>query len=168
MKFIPFKKGDYRGIFYLCAFKQLLINIATVKAHTHQGTGVILCHAESIFFVSASPYIFQSITVNQTSITILHCFNIFSFNNHGCQAAIIIISAHKVYLETSFVLLLQLITVAQELIKIEVIGFQTILLLHITHISFQTRSISIDENISIIPAGVHGTSQVLSHIRIFH
>jgi hypothetical protein len=58
--------------------------------------------------------------------------------------------------------------VAQAFIRSAVIGFQTILLLQITHISFQTRSINSDLKISIIHAGVHGIKPELSHISIFH
>jgi hypothetical protein len=59
-------------------------------------------------------------------------------------------------------------TVAQAFINNAVVGFHTILLLHITQTTFQTKSINSDSNIFIIHAGVHGTNQVLSQIRIFH
>jgi hypothetical protein len=77
-------------------------------------------------------------------------------------------SACFVYLDTSLVLLLQLITVAQAFISSAIIGFHTILLFHITHTSFHDKSIFSDLNISIIHAGVHGTKPDLSHINIFH
>jgi hypothetical protein len=99
---------------------------------------------------------------------ILHFLSIFSFNSHGFQVATTTISAFFVKLLKSGVLLLQLITVAQAFINKAVIGFQTILLLHITHTTFQTKSIYSDSNIFIIHAGVHGTNHELSHINIFH
>gem|GEM_PF-4926454 len=43
----------------------------TVKAHTQPGTGVIAFPFFTIFSKSESPYIFSSITVNQTSKIIL-------------------------------------------------------------------------------------------------
>jgi hypothetical protein len=92
----------------------------------------------------------------------------FSFINHGCHVATITISADLVYLVISLVLLLQLITVAHAFIRRQVIGFQTILLLQIIHISFQIILIFSDFKISIIQAGVHGTNQESSHINIFH
>jgi hypothetical protein len=88
----------------------------------------------------------------------LQDFSISSFNNHGCHVATTTISASFVNFDTSFVLLLQLITVAHAFINREVIGFQTILLLPITHITFQTTSIDSESNISIIHAGVQGTN----------
>jgi hypothetical protein len=106
--------------------------------------------------------------VNHTSIIILHFLSILSFNSHGCHAAAITISASLVYLDKFIVLLLQLITVAHTFISKAVIGFQTILLLPITHTTFQTKSINSDLKISIIHAGVHGINHELSHIRIFH
>jgi hypothetical protein len=98
----------------------------------------------------------------------LHFLSIFSFNNHGCHVATMTISADLVYLLISLVLLLQLITVAHAFIRRQVIGFQTILLLQITQISFQTTSIFSDFKISIIHAGVQGTNHESSQINIFH
>jgi hypothetical protein len=69
------------------------MSIATVIAQTHQGTGVISCHPSFILSVSASQYIFLSITVNQTSITIALSFNISNFKSPGLHVAIITISA---------------------------------------------------------------------------
>jgi hypothetical protein len=68
----------------------------------------------------------------------------------------------------SLVLLLQLITVAPAFISKFAIGFHTMLLLPIIHISFQYKSIDSDFNISIIHAGVHEINHELSQIRIFH
>jgi hypothetical protein len=155
-------------ILFLHAFKVLLINIATVITQTQPGTGVILCHAKSILPVSASQYIFQSITVNHTSIIIVSFFSIFSFNKPGIQTATTTISEFFVCIVKSLVLLLQLVTVAQAFIKRAVTGFQTILLFQITVTSFQDRSIFSALKISIIHAGVQGTSHELSHIKIFH
>jgi hypothetical protein len=84
----------------------------------------------------ASQNIFQSIIVNQTSITIVFLLIFSSFNKLGCPAAQITISAVFVYFEISGVFELQLITVAQAFINIAVIGFPTILLLQITTTSF--------------------------------
>jgi hypothetical protein len=89
-------------------------------------------------------------------------------NNQGFQTAQIIISDVFVNCFKSLVLLLQLITVAEALIKSIVNGFHTILLFHITVIIFHHKSIFRDFNISITHAGVQGTSQELSHIKSFH
>jgi hypothetical protein len=127
-----------------------------------------LCHAKSISSVFASQYITSSITLNQTSIIILHFFNIFSSRSHGFHAAKITISDFLVKSFIFFVLLLQLITVAQAFINSAVIGFHTILLLPITLTVFQIKSTYSDFNISSIQAGVHGTNHELSQISIFH
>jgi len=127
-----------------------------------------LCHAKSISSVFASQYIISSITLNHTSIIVLHFFNIFSSRSHGLHAAKIIISDFLIKSFIFLVLLLQLITVAQAFINNTVIGFHTILLLPITHTTFHTKSIFFDSNIFIIHAGVHGTNHELSQINIFH
>ena len=78
------------------------------------------------------------------------------------------VSAIVVNFFKSFVLLLQLITVAQAFIKRAVVGFQTILLLQITQTIFHSTSNFSCFKISIIQAGVQGTNQVSSQIRTFH
>jgi hypothetical protein len=152
----------------LCALRVFFISIETVNAHTQPGTGVILFQVKSISLVSASHIIFQSTTVNHTSITVVPCFIISTFNIHGFQAATTTMSAILVYFLISLVILLQLITVAQAFISNAVIGFQTILLLHTTHTTFHSKFIFSFSNISIIQAGVHGTNHLLSFIRTFH
>jgi hypothetical protein len=77
----------------LNALSVFFISIATVKAHTQPGTGVTLLQTKSINLVSASQYIFQSSTVNHTSITKAHTFNILTFSISGFHAATTIISA---------------------------------------------------------------------------
>jgi len=91
--------------------------------------------------VSASQYIFPSETVNQTSIIVAQTFIISTLSIFGTQVAIIIISAIVVNFLKFFVLLLQLITVAQAFISREVIGFQTMLLFPITQATFHSKFI---------------------------
>jgi len=70
--------------------------------------------------------------------------------------------------EISGVFELQLITVAQAFINITATGFQTILLLQITTISFQAKSIFNSSNIHITQYGVQGAKPVLSQTKTFH
>jgi hypothetical protein len=155
-------------IYFQLALKVLLISIATVKAHTQPGTGVILFQVLFISSNFASQCILLSIIVNHTSIIIESFLTISTLSNQGLQAAKITISDLSVKSLIFGVLLLQLITVAQAFISKAVMGFQTILLLQITVIIFQTKFISILLNISIIPAGVQGMNQELSQINAFH
>ena len=76
---------------------------ATVNGPTHPGTGVILFPASSILLKSASPYIWPSITVNHTSITIELSLSISFFKSHGTQVATTTISAFLVCVVRSFV-----------------------------------------------------------------
>jgi hypothetical protein len=122
----------------------------------------------SISLKQASPCIFQSIIVNQTSIIIASFLTIFFVNNHGFQAARITISDFFVNSSIEGVLLLQLITVAQAFISNAAIGFHTILLLPIIVTIFQLTFSHISFNISIIQAGVQGTNQESFQINTFH
>jgi hypothetical protein len=91
-----------------------------------------------------------------------------SVNNLGLQAAHITISDLLVKNQIFFVLLLQTVTVAHAFINSDVIGFHTILLLHITVTFFQANFISRYFSISMIHSGVHGMKPELSQIAIFH
>jgi hypothetical protein len=51
-----------------------------VRAQTQPGTGVIIFPIFSMISKSASPYILPSITVNQTSITVVPILTISTFN----------------------------------------------------------------------------------------
>ncbi|MDR2411394.1 MAG: hypothetical protein LBD88_02140 [Candidatus Peribacteria bacterium] len=64
-------------------------------------------------------------------------------------------------------MLLQAKTVAQAFISREIIGFQTILLLQITHTTFHSKFIFCSFNNSINPAGVQGTNQLKSQSNTF-
>jgi hypothetical protein len=118
-------------------------------------------------FVSASHSIFQLVIVNHTSKTIAQTFIIFTFRRLGCQVATMIISACVVNFSKFLVLLLQAKIVAQAFINREIIGFQTILLLQITHTTFHSKATFCSLNSSINPAGVHGTNQLKSQSNTF-
>jgi hypothetical protein len=73
------------------------MSIATVSAHTHQGTGVIWhSFLDTILSYSTSQYIFEFFTVKPTSIIIALFFTISSFTRPGIQAADIIMSDFNV------------------------------------------------------------------------
>jgi len=129
---------------------------------------VILFQLLFIFSKSASQYIFQSITVNHTSIIIVLSEIISFFINKGTQVAVITISALFVYLLIFGVLLLHIVTVASLLIRILAIGSHTILLDQTMTIFFHVISILYLSSNSITQAGVQGNNPELSHITTFH
>jgi len=123
--------------------------LATVSLPTQPGTGVMRFQFSLISSNSASQYIFRSMIVNHTSITIVLSLIFSSFNNQGTQAAHMTISAVFVNLLISGVFELQLITVVQAFISITTSGLPTILLFQITTTSFHCNSIFQSSNISI-------------------
>jgi len=106
--------------------------------------------------------------VNHTSIIVASFLTISAVSIFGLPVAEITISESIVYCFIFFVLLLQLITVAQAFNRSIVIGFHTILLLPSTVIFFHTKSLFSCFSICIIHAGVQGISHESSHTDIFH